>query len=71
MFTELVESFPQLNLKNEFATKETTSKIKVDEDFGDAEIDSDQMEIHKKALSISKEKNISYLAAVKEASGIE
>ena len=70
MFTELIESFPQLNLKNEFATKETEIKIKAAEDFGDAEIDTDQMKIHERALSLSKEKNISYLAAVNELAGI-
>ncbi len=71
MFTELVETFPQLNLNSDFATKETKTNINSDEDFDGFEIDSDQLKIHKQAMSISKEKNISYLAAVKEAAGLE
>ncbi len=71
MFTELVETFPQLNLNSDFATKETKTNIHSDEDFDGFEIDSDQLKVHKQALSISKEKNISYLAAVKEVAGKE
>lgn len=71
MFTELVETFPQLNLNSDFATKEQKTDLKTDEDFDGFEIDSDQLKVHKLALSISKEKNISYLAAVKEAAGLE
>lgn len=66
MFTELVESFPQLNLKSEFATKEPETKVKSKDDFGDVDVDTDQMKLHERALNISKEKNISYLAAVNE-----
>jgi len=71
MFTELVETFPQLNLNSDFATKETKTNIHSDDDFDGFEIDSDQLKVHKQALSISKEKNISYLAAVKELAGRE
>lgn len=71
MFTELVETFPQLNLNSDFATKEKKTDLKVDDDFDGFEIDSDQLKVHKQALSISKEKNISYLAAVKEVAGKE
>lgn len=71
MFTELVESFPQLNLNSDFATKEKASSKTSDEDFDGFEIDSDQLKVHRQALSISKEKNISYLAAVKEVAGKE
>ena len=71
MFTELVETLPQLNLNSDFATKETKTNIHSDEDFDGFEIDSDQLKVHKQALSISKEKNISYLAAVKEVAGKE
>ena len=71
MFTELVETFPQLNLNSDFATKENKTDLKSDEDFDGFEIDSDQLKVHKQALSISKEKNISYLAAVKEVAGKE
>ena len=71
MFTELVETFPQLNLNSDFATKEKKTDLKSDDDFEGFEIDSDQLKVHKQALSISKEKNISYLAAVKEVAGRE
>ena len=71
MFTELVETFPQLNLNSDFATKEKKTDLKTDDDFEGFEIDSDQLKVHKQALSISKEKNISYLAAVKEVAGRE
>ena len=71
MFTELVETFPQLNLNSDFATKEKKTDLKTDDDFDGFEIDSDQLKVHKQALSISKEKNISYLAAVKEVAGKE
>ena len=71
MFTELVETFPQLNLNSDFATKEKKTDLKSDDDFEGFEIDSDQLKVHKLALSISKEKNISYLAAVKEVAGKE
>ncbi len=71
MFTELVETFPQLNLNSDFATKEKKTDLKSDDDFEGFEIDSDQLKVHKQALSISKEKNISYLAAVKEVAGKE
>lgn len=71
MFTELVETFPQLNLNSDFATKEKKTDLKMDDDFDGFEIDSDQLKVHKQALSISKEKNISYLAAVKEVAGRE
>ncbi len=71
MFTELVETFPQLNLNSDFATKDTKTNIHSDDDFDGFEIDSDQLKVHKQALSISKEKNISYLAAVKEVAGKE
>ncbi len=70
MFTELVETFPQLNLNSDFATKEKKTDLKSDDDFEGFEIDSDQLKVHKQALSISKEKNISYLAAVKEVGGL-
>ncbi len=71
LFTELVETFPQLNLNSDFATKEKKTDLKTDDDFEGFEIDSDQLKVHKQALSISKEKNISYLAAVKEVAGKE
>ena len=71
MLTELVETFPQLNLNSDFATKEKKTDLKSDDDFEGFEIDSDQLKVHKQALSISKEKNISYLAAVKEVAGRE
>lgn len=71
MFTELVETFPRLNLNADFATKEKKTDLKSDDDFEGFEIDSDQLKVHKQALSISKEKNISYLAAVKELAGKE
>lgn len=71
MFTELVETFPQLNLNSDFATKEKKTDLKSDDDFEGFEIDSDQLKVHEQALSISKEKNISYLAAVKEVAGRE
>ena len=71
MFTELVETFPQLNLNSDLATKEKKTDLKSDDDFEGFEIDSDQLKVHKLALSISKEKNISYLAAVKEVAGKE
>lgn len=71
MFTELVETFPQHNLNSDFATKEKKTDLKTDDDFDGFEIDSDQLKVHKQALSISKEKNISYLAAVKELAGRE
>jgi len=71
MFTELVETFPQLNLNSDFATKQKKTDLKSDDDFEGFEIDSDQLKVHKQALSISKEKNISYLAAVKEVAGRE
>lgn len=70
MFTELVETFPQLNLNSDFATKEKKTNLKSDDDFDGFEIDSDQLKVHQQALSISKEKNISYLAAVKEVGGL-
>ena len=66
LFTEFIEAIPQFNLNGEFATKGETNKMNVEDDFGDVEIDSDQLKIHRKAIAVSKEKNISYLAAVKE-----
>lgn len=71
LFTELVETFPQLNLNTEFATKENKNSKTGEEDFEGFEIDSDQLKIHRQALQVSKDKNISYLAAVKEIAGKE
>ena len=71
MFTELVETFPQLNLNSDFATKENQNSKTADEEFEGFEIDSDQLKVHKQALQVSKDKNISYLAAVKEVAGKE
>jgi hypothetical protein len=71
MFTELVETFPQLNLNSDFATKENQNSKTADEEFEGFDIDSDQLKVHKQALQVSKDKNISYLAAVKEVAGKE
>jgi hypothetical protein len=71
LFTELVDTFPQLNLNSDFAEKQSKTNTKTADDFEGFEIDSDQLKVHQQALNISQEKNISYLAAVKELVGKE
>jgi hypothetical protein len=71
LFTELVDTFPQLNLNSDFAEKESKTNTKTADDFEGFEIDSDQLKVHQQALNLSQEKKISYLAAVKELVGKE
>lgn len=71
LFTELVDTFPQLNLNSDFAEKESKNNTKTENDFEGFEIDSDQLKVHQQALNLSQEKKISYLAAVKELVGKE
>ncbi|HEX9740910.1 MAG TPA: hypothetical protein VGA29_09045 [Ignavibacteriaceae bacterium] len=66
LLKDLSDSFPKIIHFENFAEKpDAVDEIK-DEDYGDFSVDEQSKSLHKKALSIMKKDNISYIGAVKK-----
>jgi len=62
-FDALFNQFPDMQLLSEFALKGDNSLMTEDE-FDNYIVDDESFDLHKKALSLSKDKNISYKEAI-------
>jgi len=66
LIKDLADSFPKIIYYENFAQKlDQLEEIK-EEDYGDFSVDEHSKALHKKALSIMKKDNISYISAVKK-----
>jgi hypothetical protein len=66
LLKDLSDSFPKIIHFENFAEKpDAVDEIK-DEDYGDFSVDEQSKSLHKKALSIMKKDNVSYISAVKK-----
>ena len=67
MLTGFINSIPKIIYYEDFAEKETSDET-VAEEFEGAEVDTESLSIHKRALALAKSENISYVNAVKKIS---
>lgn len=63
-FDALLDQFPDMQLLEEIAQKPNSSNGNVDDEFDNYTVDDESFALHKKALSVSKGKNISYKDAL-------
>lgn len=66
LFIELVNSFPKIIYYENFSEKPDENSDIVVDDYDGLPVDENSKSVHKKALKIMGDKNISYIAAVKQ-----
>jgi hypothetical protein len=64
LIKDLSDSFPKIIHFENFAEKPDTIEEVKEEDFGDYSVDEQSKSFHKKALSLMKKDNVSYLTAI-------